>query len=136
MTRMDEFAEELRQEEERSRIDAEAFERDGFYYDSIERSTLDGEWVEQELLDEVADICLKVIKELKPKYEGRALKDPLLLYDEYLATQVIENISDVVECYNNEYDKRKSEKMFGIHYFDDRIKTEAKNILKNNLACN
>ena len=62
MTRMDEFVEEFRQEEERSRIDAEAFEHGGFYYDSSERSTLDGEWVEQELLDEVADICLKVIE--------------------------------------------------------------------------
>lgn len=131
---MDEFAEALKNEIETSRVDAEAFENDGFYYGKNERTTLDGEWVEQELISEVSDICLEVLREEKSKYEGRALLDPLLLYDEYLATQIIENIPDIIELYNSEYDKRREEKMFGIHYFDDKIKAEAKHILKNNLA--
>lgn len=134
MTRMDEFAEALKYEIETSRVDAEAFEHDGFYYGKSERTTLDGEWVEQELISEVSDICLEVLREEKSKYEGRALIDPLLLHDEYLATQIIENIPDIIELYNSEYDKRREEKMFGIHYFDDKIKAEAKRILKNNLA--
>lgn len=106
----------------------------GYYEGEQERQTLDGEWVESELLGDISDICIKILKKEAPKYENRALKDKLLLSPEYLATQVCENIPDVIELYNSEYDKRKSEKLFGIHYFDEAIEKEVRSILKNNVV--
>lgn len=104
-----------------------------YYYGHKERVTLDGEWTEQELQDELRDEVMRIVQEFNNEYKDRALKDSSMRHDEYVSTKIIEQL-DLVEIYNTQYDKRRSEGLFGIHYFDDWVKKELTKVLKNNLV--
>lgn len=105
------------------------------YYGSETRTTLDGEWEEEELLGELQDTCLDVLKQVRSKYEGRALVDADLLYDEYLSNAVREALGyDLIIAYNSEADRRKDESLFAIHYFYDKVRETAMKILKDNVV--
>lgn len=107
-----------------------------------ERTTLDGEWTEEELEADLEDEAMAILNGDKHKgtkgwieeHKFRAVKDKDLLYSEYLANMIREE-NDLIVLYNTEYDKHRNDtnRKFGIHYFDEAIRKKMKDILKDNL---
>lgn len=102
-------------------------------YGSVERTTLDNEWTEKELSENVDDECIKLLPTYEQKYKNRAMYDTNLLKPPYMAEK-IKNENDLIEVYNTCYDKHRNERMFGIHWFDEWIEEQINKILKNNLV--
>lgn len=99
------------------------------------RTTLDREWSEDELQDDIYDICVNVMTpKLLDSYKYRALKDRDLLKPHYMSEQILDEVGDVVELYNKEYNKHRNEKIFGIHWYDEAITRIIKKKLKENLV--
>lgn len=104
------------------------------YQPSI-RTTLDGEWTEEELREDVYDVCIETMtNSALKKYQYRALKDSDLLKTQYMAEKILDQIDDVVELYNKEYDKHRNENKFGIVWYDEEIKSMINKLLKENLV--
>lgn len=101
----------------------------------VVRTTLDGEWDEDELRGDIYDVCIEVMTpELLKKYQFRALRDTNLLKPNYMAEHILNQIDDVIELYNKEYDKHRNEKCFGIKWYDETITSMIKRELKENLV--
>lgn len=113
------------------------------YEGNIERTTLDKEWTESELLDEIRDEAFKLLEGNKEnkgwieknKAKDKALYDTDLLLPEYLANKIIDEY-DCIELYNKEVDKHRkdTEKDYGINYFDKLIIKKMTKILKDNIV--
>ena len=103
------------------------------YQGNIDRTTLDGEWTEEELAGDVDDECMKLIPQLISRYKNRAMYDTNLLKPPYLAEK-IKSENDLIEIYNKCADAHRSEKVFGIHWFDQWVAEQIKSILNNNLV--
>lgn len=109
-------------------------------YGHTERTTLDGEWTEEELKETMLDEIAKVLhgdKEHKGWLEinkHRAVKDKSLLHEEYIYTNICDRF-DIIEVYNKVVDNHRNDKprLFGIHYFDEVVHKELNKILKENL---
>ena len=119
-----------KKQEEEFRAKCEEF---AYYQGNRQRVTIDHEWTEEDLEGEVRDEVYKIVTDWKAKHEGCAVYNKELLLDAFVAETIIDNI-DLIEIYNKEYDKRRSEKLFGIHYFDDWIKRELEKQLNKNLV--
>jgi len=112
-----------------------------YYQGDQERTTIDGEWTEEELKDDVYSEALKILngdKQTKGWLElnkGRALKDTNLDKPEFIVTNICDRF-DLVEVYNRAYDIHKNDKprLFGIHYFDELARADVKKVLKENLV--
>ena len=106
-----------------------------YYNGNRERVTLDAEWSESELKDNVWDDCNQVLKEWLVKNSNKPVYNKDLLSVDYLAEQVC-NENDVIEVYNKEYDKHRNdeEKLFGVAYFDNWCKAHVRLLLKANLV--
>lgn len=111
------------------------------YYDSVEeRVTLDREWTEQELKDDVYDETLHFLnghngkKGWLEKNKHRAFKDSRMTQVQYIVEDVCEKY-DLIEEYNKALDKHRNDKplKFGIVYFDEFIQKEVEKILKDNI---
>lgn len=99
------------------------------------RTTLDGEWEEDELIEDVYDVCIEVMTpKLLKKYQYRALKDVDLLKPQYMAEHILGQIDDVIELYNKEYDKHRNENKFGIIWYDEAISKMIKSELRGNVV--
>lgn len=104
-------------------------------YQSVKRTTLDGEWTEEELRDDIYDVCVEIMTEIElKKYTGRALHDQNLLKISYMSESISAEIDDVIELYNTEYDKHRQENKFGIYWYDETIKKLIIKKLKGNLV--
>ena len=103
-------------------------------YEQEERTTLDGEWTEEELTSNIYDVCSEIMPTEIKKYDNRALYDKDLLKRQYMTEHIINIVGDVVELYNREYDKHRDSKKFGIRLFDDAIKQLIKVELKRNMV--
>ena len=113
---------------------AEKCEEIAMYQPSV-RTTLDGEWTEEELREDVYDVCIETMTDdVLKKYQYRALKDNDLLKTQYMADHILGQIDDVIELYNKEYDKHRNERCFGIVWYDNAIKCMVKKELKDNLV--
>lgn len=98
------------------------------------RTTLDGEWEESELLDDIYDVCTEVMTDkLIGKYEFKALNDSNLLKPAYMSEEISNSIDDVIELYNTEYDRHRNDTRFGIVWFDEAIKKMILKRLKENV---
>lgn len=97
--------------------------------------TIDGEWDEEELKGDVFDEVYKYYNEnnVQKKYQNKALYDRDMLKPQYMIEE-IQTQYDLIEEYNRQYDKRKSEKKFGIVYFDEWLNKEILKILRDNLV--
>ena len=110
------------------------------YQGNTERYTLDKEWTEEELKEDVMDEALKILNGANgkdgwlAKTAGRAKRDKDLDYPEFLANRVIEEY-DLIEEYNKQVDKHRNDevKKFGIHYFDEWCIKIMNKLLKENL---
>ena len=111
-----------------------------YYQGDRERYTIDGEWTEEELKDDIYSEAKKFLlgdKNIKgwiSVNSGRAMVDPDLIKVEYLVEDIC-NRYDLIEVYNRAYDLHRNDKpmKFGIHYFDELVQNEIKKTLKNNL---
>ena len=113
---------------------AEKCEEIAMYQPEV-RTTLDGEWTEEELREDVYDVCIETMTDsVLKKYQYRALKDSDLLKTQYMAEKILDQIDDVVELYNKEYDKHRNENKFGIVWYDEAIKSMINKLLKENLV--
>lgn len=114
-----------------------------YYQGDSERTTLDGEWTESELKDDVYDETVKIlnghggVKGWLEVNKGRAVKDVQMTKAEFIANKIADTY-DLVVVYNNVADKHRNDehRMFGIHYFDELVHIEVNKILKANLAAN
>lgn len=99
------------------------------------RTTLDGEWTEEELKEDVYDVCIEEMTADKlKKYQYRALRNRDLLKPQYMAETILNQINDIIELYNTEYDKHRNERKFGIVWYDEAIKSKINKLLKENLV--
>lgn len=105
-------------------------------YGSSPRVTLDEEWTEEELADNIYDECVRVLKEYQEKYKGRALYDTNLLKPQYLAEKIRNENDDLIEIYNKLYDQHRNENKFGIYWFDLWIEKQIRHIMTDNLVGN
>jgi len=111
-----------------------------YYQGDIERTTIDGEWTESELKDDVYTEAKKMLdgqngkQGLAEKYKHRAMIDRDLLLPEYLSTYICDKY-DVIHVYNGLMDRHRNDekKLFGIHYFDEAVRIEVEKTLKENL---
>lgn len=106
-----------------------------YYAGDREEYTLDGEWSQSELEEDLDDEALRLVNDWKEKNKYRAVLDKDLLFPEYLANKVKEE-NDLIVVYNKAYDKHRNDadRKFGIHYFDEEIVKIMKKILKENLV--
>ena len=99
------------------------------------RTTLDGEWTEEELREDVYDVCIEeMTADRLKKYQYRALRNKDMLKPQYMANTILDQIDDVIELYNTECDKHRHEKKFGIVWYDEAIKSRINRLLKENLV--
>lgn len=107
----------------------------GYYTGNRHRTTLDGEWTEEELKEDIYDEAVRILKEDKvvenSKY--KALYDRDLLLPEYIVENICDRF-DLIEVYNKAYDMHRNDKpmKFGIRYFDELARKEIRKILKEN----
>lgn len=128
--------EKAQEEEFRNKVEEIAY-----YQGDVERTTIDGEWTEEELKDDVWNEAHKLLngtngeKGLTELYSGRALINKELIKVDYLVEYIC-NKYDLIEIYNKAYDMHRNDKprLFGIHYFDELARGEIKKVLKDNLA--
>lgn len=112
-----------------------------YYQGDQERTTIDGEWTESELREDVETEALKILngtngkKGWLEKNKDAALYDKDLLHPEFIATNICDRF-DLIEVYNAAYNKHRNDKpmLFGIHYFDELAVAEVNKVLKNNLV--
>ena len=105
-----------------------------------ERLTLDREWTEQELKEDLLDEAEKLlngkdkIKGWIEKHKYRVLKDETLIHSEFLVNKIMEE-NDLIEIYNKAYDKHRNDKprKFGIVYYDEELNKIMTKILNDNL---
>ena len=129
--------ERAQEEEFRNKVEEIAY-----YQGDTERTTIDGEWTESELKEDVYDEAHKILHgEPGGKVGwlalnlGRAVYDNELLKEEFIVENICERY-DLIEVYNRAYDLHRNDKpmLFGIHYFDELARAEIKKLLKNNLV--
>lgn len=118
----------------------EKIEELSIYQGEVERTTLDGDWNETDLKEDVQDLAMKILGNVKEKgwlHDHRycAVNDRNLLFDEFVANKFFDE-NDVIEVYNTACDKHRNDerKLFGIHYFDEVVELKIKKILEDNLA--
>ena len=117
-----------------------AVEELAYYQGDRERTTLDGEWTESELKDDLWDEANKFLNGDKDntgwleKHKDRAMRDPDLCKVQYLVEDIC-NRFDMIEIYNKVVDMHRNDehKLFGIVYFDQIAKAEFEKTLKQNL---
>jgi len=106
-------------------------------YGHVDRTTLDGEWTEEELKDDVWSEAKKILRDegWLEKHKHRTLKDSDLTHEEFIVEDICSRY-DLIEVYNRAYDKHRNDKpmKFGIHYFDELARAEVLKVLKNNLV--
>lgn len=113
-----------------------ACEEYAMYGHAEERTTLDKEWTYEELHENVYDVCMEhMTDKLLGKYVNKALFNADLLKPQYMADKLLNQIEDLIELYNSEYDKHRNEKCFGIVWFDEAIKKMITKELRENLVC-
>ena len=66
-------------------------------YSSSPRTTIDDEWTEEELADNIDDECIKLIDKYKGKYVNKAVYDSNLLKPAYLAEKIKSESEDLIE---------------------------------------
>ena len=111
-----------------------------YYQGDRERTTLDGEWTESELKDDLWDEANKFLNGDKntagwlESHKGRAMRDPDLCKVQYLVEDIC-NRFDMIEVYNKVVDMHRNDehKLFGIAYFDQIARAEVEKTLKQNL---
>lgn len=111
-----------------------------YYQGDIERTTLDGEWTEQELKDDLWDEANKIINGTKDTkgwleiHKDRAMVDTELYKVEYIVEDICTRY-DLIEVYNKVVDMHRNDepKLFGIAYFDQIARAEIEKTLKQNL---
>ena len=112
-----------------------------YYQGDIERTTLDGEWTEQELKDDLWDEANKFLNGTKESkgwlenHKGRAMRDTDLCKVQYLVEDICTRY-DMIEVYNKVVDMHRNDenKLFGIAYFDQIARAEIEKTLKQNLV--
>lgn len=112
-----------------------------YYQGDIERTTLDGEWTEQELKDDIWDEANKFLNGTKESkgwletHKGRAMRDTDLCKVQYLVEDICTRY-DMIEVYNKVVDMHRNDenKLFGIAYFDQIARAEIEKTLKQNLV--
>lgn len=112
-----------------------------YYQGDIERTTLDGEWTEQELKDDLWDEANKFLNGAKESkgwletHKGRAMRDTDLCKVQYLVEDICTRY-DMIEVYNKVVDMHRNDenKLFGIAYFDQIARAEIEKTLKQNLV--
>lgn len=128
--------EEAREKEFRDKVEEIAY-----YQGEQERTTLDGEWTESELKDDLYDIALEILNGKKgekgwiEEHKYSAIKDKDLLHPEFIVNDIVDRL-DIVQVYNIAYDQHRNDKprLFGIHYYDQLARNEIKQMLNNNLV--
>lgn len=129
--------ERAQEEEFRNKVEEIAY-----YQGDSERTTIDGEWTESELKDDIYDEAHMILHGEPGKNTGwlafnlgRAVYDNDLLKEEFIVENICERY-DLIEVYNRAYDLHRNDKpmLFGIHYFDELVQAEIKKLLKNNLV--
>ena len=103
-------------------------------YGSNPRTTIDDEWTEEELADNIDDECIKLLDVYRGKYVNKAVYDSNLLKPAYLAEKIKSESEDPIEIYNSEFDKHRNDGIFGIHLFDRWIERQVRRILNSNLV--
>ena len=108
-----------------------------YYQGEVERTTIDGEWTEEELKGDIWDEASKLVDDWIEKNKHRALKDDKLTHVEFIVNDICSRY-DIIEVYNRAYDLHRNDKnrMFGIHYYDELVRAEVKKVLDNNLVNN
>lgn len=109
-------------------------------YGSVERTTLDGEWTEEELKETMLDEIAKILHGDKTNKgwleinKHRAVKNKDFLHEEFICTNICDRF-DLIEVYNRVVDLHRNDKprLFGIHYFDQIVHKEVNKMLKENL---
>lgn len=103
-------------------------------YGHEERVTIDKEWTYNELYDDVYDVTLAYYSQNKvqQKYKDRAVYDRELISHPHEMMRQIQLNRDLIDVYNTEYNKRRSENKFGITYFDEWINKEINRLLREN----
>lgn len=112
-----------------------------YYEGNVEKTTIDGEWTESELKDDMYDETLKILNGYDNKKgwielnKNRPVYDKDLLLPEFIVNNICDRF-DLVEVYNKAYDIHRNDKpmLFGIHYFDELVHAEVNKILNNNLV--
>lgn len=128
--------EEAQEKEFRAKVEEIAY-----YQGDIERTTLDGEWTEDELKDDLWDEANKFLNGTDgsngwvAKHKGRAMIDPDLCKVQYLVEDICTRY-DLIEVYNKVVDAHRNDekKLFGIAYFDQIARAEIEKTLKKNLV--
>lgn len=102
-------------------------------YNNSVRTTLDGEWDEDELVGDVLDECMKILPGMTARYTNRAMIDRDMMLPQYMASHICEE-NDLIEIYNREYDKHRNDGKFGITYFDEWLSKEITRLVNANLV--
>ena len=105
-----------------------------YYQGSRERVTLDNEWTESELREDLEDEVGKVLEQWLAKHKSRAVYDKDLTYESYVVEKLVSE-NDLIEIYNKAYDKHRNDTpmKFGIVYYDEAIEKLVTKILNDNL---
>lgn len=107
-------------------------------YGHTERMTIDNEWAYYELVETVDDVVMGYwkVNKVEEKYKNRAVYDQDMIKEEYMAERIKQGVTeqgkDLIEIYNEQYDKRRHENKFGIVYFDEWVISQIKKLLKDN----
>lgn len=109
-------------------------------YCSTEVTTLDGEWTLEDLKDDVYSEAKKVLtpdSKWVKEASSRAMYNKELVLVQYMAEHISEQY-DLIEVYNKAYAKHVNDtnRLFGIHYFDEEINKLIVKALKDNLVTN
>lgn len=123
--------------EEEFRIKVEEI---AYYQGNMERTTLDGEWTEDELKDDLWDEASKILngtgesKGWVDKHKDRAMINPDLCKVQYLVEDICTRY-DLIEVYNKVVDAHRNDekRLFWITYFDQIARAEIEKTLKKNL---
>ena len=98
------------------------------------RTTLDGEWTEEELAGDIVDECIKLLPEYEKKYAHKAVYNENLYKPEYMAESIKIEAGDLIEVYNREYDRHRNDSKFGIYWYDEWVRQQIKRRMKSNLV--
>ena len=109
-------------------------------YCSTEVTTLDGEWTLEDLKDDVYSEAKRILtpdSKWVKEASSRAMYDKELVLVQYMAEHISEQY-DLIEVYNKAYAKHVNDtnRLFGIHYFDEEINKLIVKALKDNLVTN
>lgn len=104
------------------------------YQGGEDRVTLDKEWTEEELIDNIYDECTKLLPLLQEEYKNRAVYNTDLYKPQYLAEKIRAESDDLIEIYNKCVDAHRNDNKFGIYWFDQWISKQVTRIITNNLV--